>query len=176
MPFADAAYVPYTQCPTCLGGGAAAAVVALNDLTDVTLTPPLNANQVLRWNGTQWVNAAPAGTQMYELGGSSGPLAIGDGVGVATPVALGWTLLANQLHGRVTTAPTGSAATFQVRLMPGNTVISTGTIAAGATTATFTPFVNQVFADGQWIEVVVTGIGSTTPGSELTVMGEIAGP
>lgn len=148
----------------------------LDDLLDVQIQAPLTANQVLRFDGVTWRNATPVGAQMYELGGSSGALAIGDGVGVATPVALGWTLLANQLHGRVTTAPTGSAATFQVRLLPANTVISTGTIAAGATTATFTPFVNQVFADGQWIEVVVTGIGSTTPGSELTVMGEIAGP
>jgi hypothetical protein len=148
---------------------------------DTTTTVPTDG-QVLTWDSgtSQWrpETASAGGCQLFEMGGASavGGLAIGDGTGTPGPVATGWILQADSLHATATTPPTGSALTFDVRLFPANSLIASGTVAAGATQATFTTFANVTFADGQWVEVRVTGVGSTTAGNDLTVTGELCGP
>ncbi len=281
MPVAFAAPPLVAACPDCLGGGTGGTVTSLGALTDVTLTGPLTAGMVLKFNGTQWVDAelfvddlgdadttttapaigetlvwdgtnfvpgaaagaanptvhltdtavAPAtageptlaeitaaaganrdvfleytGTDtatdpvlrsyyidsagavtlveepnvatcaLREIGGVGGTLAAGLGAGVPNPTLDGYTLAADRMVGIVTTAPTGGPDTFEVRLMPVNTVITTGTIADGATAATFTPYADLALASGQWFEVVVTTVSAGTPSAELTVAAELCGP
>lgn len=113
---------------------------------------------------------------LRELGGVGGILALNDGLGIPNPVATGYTLAADRLFGVVTTAPVGGNDTFEVRLMPVATVLSVGTVAAGATAATFSAYADTVLTSGQWIEVVVTGVSPGTPSAELTVVGELCGP
>ncbi|MFN8621168.1 MAG: hypothetical protein U0869_10530 [Chloroflexota bacterium] len=47
-------------------GGGGSAVAALDDLTDVTIATPASG-QVLAWNGSQWVNQAPAAHALHDL-------------------------------------------------------------------------------------------------------------
>ena len=92
------------------------------------------------------------------------------------PVIDGYTLSADRMVGIATTAPTGGNDVFEVRLMPGGTIVSTGTLLDGATSATFTPYTDLALAAGQWFEVVVTGVSAGTPAAELTVAAEMCGP
>ncbi len=116
-----------------------------------------------------------ASCQMREVGGVGGDLAVGDGLGIPNPVQDDYIIRSDRAVGVVTAAPAGGSSTFEVRIMPGGAVLTTGTIAAGATAATFTPFADTAVAAGQWIETVVTTV-APTPGSQLTVAAEMCGP
>lgn len=72
------------------------------------------------------------------------------------------------------TAPTGADLTFTVRLEPAGTVITTGTIAATESVATFSAF-DAGFAVpvGSWLETRVTQVGSSEAGEELVVTGKV---
>lgn len=210
MPVAASATIPFAVCPTCLGGGTASTVTALNDLTDVTISAPLTAGMALVYTGTQWVNrnllmndlgdadtvtTPPTNGQLLhwdalasnwvptdptggcftaELGGVGGNLVLGDGAGVPNPVATDFTLQADSVHAILTTPPVGGSTVVELRLMPAATVISTITFTAGNRVGTASPYAALSLADGQWFESVVTSV-APTPGSELTVMGEVCG-
>ncbi len=165
-------------------------------IAEITAAAGANRDRMLVYTGTDnagdpishayWIDSVGTVTLVHEpqvatcgmreMGGVGGVLAIGDGAGVPNPVQTGYTLAADRTVGIVTTPPVGGSDTFEVRLMPANSVITTGTIAAGATAATFTPFADLAFATGQWVEVVVTAVSPGTPSSELTVTGEQCGP
>lgn len=66
----------------------------------------------------------------------------------------------------LTTAPAGSAATFDLRTS--GVVSATGSIAAGGATSTAT-ISNAVWPAGGYLTVDITAIGSTTPGAGLIV-------
>lgn len=56
------------------------AVAALDDLTDVVITAPATSGQVLKYNGTNWVNGTDDSSTIFtrqELSGSTGTLANG---------------------------------------------------------------------------------------------------
>ena len=137
----------------------------INDHSDVdTATNPPTDGQVLTWNTAEgeWEPAASAATcALHEIGGNAGPLGIGNGAGVANPVQTGYTLTADRIVATVTTAPAGGADVFEVRLEPAGTVITTGTVADGTMQATFTPFLDVILTDGEWIETVVTAVAPT---------------
>jgi hypothetical protein len=132
-------------------------------------------DDLLTFDGANWVDTAPdvLDTRMkVELGGVMGGAAAGSGTGVASAISAAASVLkADTVAGVATTAPTGSALTYDVRLEPVGTVLTTGTVAAGANVATHTAFVDTAITTAQWIEVRVTAVGSTVAGSDLTVEG-----
>ena len=164
-------------------------------LAEITAAAGINRDVILTYTGTD--NPADPVTHSYyidqagavvlvdepntatcglsELGGVGGTLAVGDGLGVPNPAQAGYTLSGDRAVGIATTAPAGGSTQFEVRLMPAGTVVTTGTLAAGATVATFTPFADLALAAGQWFETVIT-VAAPTPGAFLTVVGELCGP
>lgn len=74
---------------------------------------------------------------------------------------------------RCVTAPVGSALTAQLQLSTNDgasfTTISTLTIAAGSTTEAVANNIGQALAVGNLLRLNVSGIGSTTPATQVVV-------
>jgi len=70
----------------------------------------------------------------------------------------------------VKTAPTGSSLTIDIK-KNGVTIMSSPlTLVAGATIVTSTALAQTSAASGDYFDIDITGIGSTTPGENLTVL------
>lgn len=109
---------------------------------------------------------------IVELSHLTGTVATYSAPSVPRPFPEGVTL--ESVSAAVGTAPTGAALTFTVRLEPAGTVITTGTIAAAAKTATFTAFDAVAVTTAQWLEARVTQVGSSVAGAELVVTGKVS--
>lgn len=134
------------------GGGGGA--TNLDGLTDVTLTAPAT-DQVLKFNGTQWVNAAApgggGGTVTQVTGGAgltgnvttTGALAVGAGTGItvnADDVAInrtvtdGWYAATSHAHGAITAAGAiGSTANLPI-ITGASGVLQAGSFGSAANT------------------------------------------
>lgn len=76
-----------------------------------------------------------------------------------------------KLSAAVGTPPAGAA--LEVDLKIGNLTTATVTIPAGATIGSTTAFVDATLAEGDLLKVVITGVGSTTPGRDMHLIAEV---
>ena len=147
-------------------------MATLNDLTDVDAPAP-GPGQVLAWNDTtmMWEPVDIQSCAIYELGGASGVLTVGQGSDVPNPVANGYWLTSDEIYGVVTTPSAAGDVTVDVVHQPAGTVVSTLTFPAGSQVATATPYATVVLSDGEWFETIVTATDGAA--AELTVAGTL---
>ena len=99
-----------------------------------------------------------------------GPL-VPSATGAQFPIA-GGDFRVSSIVGRVTAAPTGSAIEVDI-LKNGVSIFATPadrlTIASGSQASTVGEIADPMLADGDYLTVMITQVGSTTPGENLVV-------
>lgn len=133
--------------------------------TTVTVTSPTTATITSAVTGPQGVRG-PLGTQpLFQRAGQLVTLTGASRFYVEDAAAIG------TVRASVGTAPTGAPVVVDVN-KNGVTIFTNQahrpSIAAGAHTATATPDVTALVA-GDYLTVDIDGVGSTTPGADLTV-------
>lgn len=101
--------------------------------------------------------------------GTTATLTVADGISLLVYVAFNFTV--TEVVGSITTAPTGSAATFQVRnVTAGNDILGSNlSISAGANSGSQTSIANGSLTKGQLLRLDCDQIGSTVAGAGIVV-------
>ena len=168
VPVTVASVADYVQASGAGGGGGGA--TSLDGLTDVTVTSPL-VGQVLKYNGTEWVNDADSTGGGAGGGGEYIPATFFVEGGIPlfngtnrSYVYKACTVTALALN--VQTAAAGSS--ISIRINKNGTQLTTGSLAAGDLYEKISDL-NLSLVEGDYLTLDVTQVGSTYPGYDLLV-------
>jgi hypothetical protein len=145
------------------GGGGGAG--ELDELTDVVITAP-TVGQTLIHNGTTFVNVT---AEQWITAFWEGNLTVGDGTR-AIPIPIACTVTGVFLF--IDTAPTGASVKLNVRKNGSTDLFAAGArpeIAIAAEEGQSTTLQNNDLSAGDYLQIDVDQIGSSTAGAGLTV-------
>lgn len=152
-------------------------VSQLSQLSDVSIAS-LTSGDILRYNGTAWANMTLSAAGIAETSHAhTGQSVIAKAGTLATETGTmriynqtGRTLSISKLHASAGTAPSGADIVLQVRYDGSGDVGSPVTVASGANTGSQTLGSAYSWADGHYLTLNITQVGSSTAGSDLAVV------
>lgn len=129
----------------------------------------VSTGQYLKWDGSDWINVTLPGDDRVAVFTVAGTLEEGErNTRFYYPFSSG-SLQVSRIRAIVDTAPVGSALTVELRLYnsSGSSAVGTATVSAGNNTGSNASLSNDYLVPGYWWQIAITGIGSSTPGSDL---------